>query len=56
MKVGFSPADVLDMSEAEASAFLNAYVDINTPKGRGNGLDTVTHHGRGRRLNKNRKQ
>jgi hypothetical protein len=43
------------MSEAEASAFLNAYVDISTPKGSGRGFSTETHSGRGRRLNKNRK-
>jgi hypothetical protein len=44
------------MAEAEASAFLTAYVDISTPKGRNSGFDTETVHYRGRRLNKNRKK
>jgi len=56
MKVGFSPADARSMPEAEASAFLTAYVDISTPKGSGNGFGTEIRRGRGRRLNKNRKK
>lgn len=35
MKVGFPPADALALTESEAAAFLEAYVDISAPKGSG---------------------